>query len=534
MAVIDTGAQSSLISSEMKIRINQRHPGFHWHHMTKPPIVRGLQEEPLKLEPYTAHLNIRTCGREICGPVNIDPSNSFDILLGIPAIKALGIELRIQKQYELRPTYGPLRYAECNLQDKSETEQITALERASVYQGNADPSALVAEMSQESNSWQTLVHDDPVSRAELKCSYSGSAPCLKKTKKIFDAQQQVSDLKGTPKVYTKSTTTTFPAEASTTLHLRVQGGNKEANYLMELSRDLAKKGLVMGESIVKVRPCKTVVVTIDNPTTTNVVLEKGTQVGNLEGDIEILTVDQVVEEILQKTEESSKIGLNQTSPESLFDRIEQVKEIVRKQLPEPLRDHPDGKAMIALLVEHHEVLSLSDREMGHAKGVIHEIDTGDHRPIALPIRRMPYGDREEVKKQLEDLLASGVIVPSKSEWAFPTVLIRKKDDNKIRICIDYRELNLITVKDRYPLPRCDDLLDMAGQGGAKYFTKLDLKAGYHHIKMSEEAQRKSAFITWMGNNPRLFEFVYMPFGLVAAPATFQRCMNNALQGLDQS
>ncbi len=101
MAIIDTGAQSSLISSEMKARISACNPGFHWQHLTRPPCIRGLQEQPVKLEPFTAHVNIRTCGREICGPVNVDPSNSFDILLGIPAVKALGIELKIKKEYEL-------------------------------------------------------------------------------------------------------------------------------------------------------------------------------------------------------------------------------------------------------------------------------------------------------------------------------------------------------------------------------------------------------------------------------------------------
>ncbi len=93
---------------------------------------------------------------------------------------------------------------------------------------------------------------------------------------------------------------------------------------------------------------------------------------------------------MQKTEEAIKVRLNQideqTTPEEMFERIEKVKSIVKEQLPEALRDNPEGKALIALLVKHHEALSLSDREMGHAIGVTHEIDTGDHHPIMLTIR----------------------------------------------------------------------------------------------------------------------------------------------------
>ncbi len=165
MAIIDTGAQSSLISSEMKLRINARHPGFTWNRLSGPPCIRGLQDEPLNLEPFSGHINIRTCGREICGPVNVDPSNVFDILLGIPAIKALGIELKIKKEYELRPTYGPLRFAECNKADESELKQVTALERAVVDHERVQPPPHEA-------AGQTVIADAPISKVDLKSPHS--------------------------------------------------------------------------------------------------------------------------------------------------------------------------------------------------------------------------------------------------------------------------------------------------------------------------------------------------------------------------
>ncbi|MCP4944668.1 MAG: hypothetical protein GY924_22170, partial [Planctomycetaceae bacterium] len=175
---------------------------------------------------------------------------------------------------------------------------------------------------------------------------------------------------------------------------------------------------------IRLQPRKTIKVTITNPTKEDIVLDRHVQIGHLE-TVDVLTVDEAVGDIMRQTQDGPTIGMSQATPEELYDRLEKVKAIARQQLPEELRDHPSGLAMIALLVQHHEALSLSDREMGVAKDVMHDIDTGQSKPIALPIRRMPYGDRAEVKKQLEDLLAAGVIKHSKSEWAFPTVLVRK-------------------------------------------------------------------------------------------------------------
>ncbi len=189
---------------------------------------------------------MRTCGREICGPVNIDPSNSFNILLGIPAVKALGIELKIKKEYELRPTYGPLRYAECNTADQSEVKQITALECAVVYQEQVLPPS-------EEEVWKTVMADTPISKVQLQSPYSSSAPCLRKTKQVKFAVPNEPE-KWVPKVYTQSRKITIAAEKSTKLWLQVRNGRKQTDALMVLNKTLAKHGLNIIESVVRMKP----------------------------------------------------------------------------------------------------------------------------------------------------------------------------------------------------------------------------------------------------------------------------------------
>jgi hypothetical protein len=138
--------------------------------------------------------------------------------------------------------------------------------------------------------------------------------------------------------------------------------------------------------------------------------------------------------------------------------------------------------------------------------------------------RYSHAEREEIHRQITQLLSQGFIEPSSSPFGAP-VLFAKKKDGTLRMCVDYRQLNRITVKNRYPLPRIDDLIDRLG--GASVFSSLDLTQGYHQILLLEEERERSAFRTPFGH----FQYKVMPFGLTNAPAVFQSAMNSILQDL---
>ncbi|GBG71078.1 hypothetical protein CBR_g8377 [Chara braunii] len=147
-----------------------------------------------------------------------------------------------------------------------------------------------------------------------------------------------------------------------------------------------------------------------------------------------------------------------------------------------------------------------------------EIEPGSRTPKGAVYRMSPR-ELEELRKQLDELLEKGWIRPSSSPFGTPVLFVPKKE-GELRMCIDYKGLNAITVKNAEPLPRIDDLLDRVQ--GCRYFTKIDLKSGYHQIEVHPDDQYKTAFRTRYGH----YEFIVMPFGLTNALATFQRCIND--------
>ncbi|WVZ52246.1 LOW QUALITY PROTEIN: hypothetical protein U9M48_003328 [Paspalum notatum var. saurae] len=145
-------------------------------------------------------------------------------------------------------------------------------------------------------------------------------------------------------------------------------------------------------------------------------------------------------------------------------------------------------------------------------------------PGTAPVSKRPYGmapdELKELKTQLQEHLDKGFIRPSSSPWGCPALFVEKKDQGGKRLCVDYRPLNAVTVKNKYPLPHIDILFDQLA--GARVFSKIDLRSGYYQIKIREEDIPKTAFSTRYG----LYEYLVMSFGLTNAPAFFMYMMNS--------
>ncbi|GBG88265.1 hypothetical protein CBR_g46831 [Chara braunii] len=182
---------------------------------------------------------------------------------------------------------------------------------------------------------------------------------------------------------------------------------------------------------------------------------------------------------------------------------------------EPVKMPPEIEGVVAKYPDlFEEPTGVVEREVVHAIEIIPRFSIPKGR-----IYRMSPGELDELRRQLKELVEKGWIRPSVSPCGSPVLLVPKKKEGLLRMCIDHRGLNAITVKNREPLPRIDDLLDRVQ--GCRYFNKIDLKSEYYQIGIRPEGQHKTAFQTRYG----LYEFVVMPFGLCNAPGTFQHAMN---------
>jgi len=177
-----------------------------------------------------------------------------------------------------------------------------------------------------------------------------------------------------------------------------------------------------------------------------------------------------------------------------------------------------------VLYDHRETFAKSSADLGFCPIIKHDIDTGSARPIKQSPRLPPILAREAEDEILDEMLATGVIEPSNSEWASPVWLV-KKNDGTFRFCVDYRRVNAVSRKDAFPLPDIRDALD--NLRGARYFITADLLSRYWQLGLTDRSKERSAFCTRRG----LFHFTRMPFGLCGALSSFCRLMQIVLRDL---
>ncbi|MCP4476089.1 MAG: RNA-directed DNA polymerase, partial [Gammaproteobacteria bacterium] len=187
------------------------------------------------------------------------------------------------------------------------------------------------------------------------------------------------------------------------------------------------------------------------------------------------------------------------------------------------------------MADYNDVLAVEERELGDRNLTEVEIDTGDSKPIAQPLRRTPITVRDKIDEEINAMLAMGIIRESWSDWASPIVAVIKPD-GKIRICVDFRKVNEVTKSFQHPLPRMDDILEKIGislgRSTSPYESRpcvstFDLKMGYHQLRIRDEDAHKTAFRMHRG----LYEYTRLPMGLKTAGSFFQKLMNKVFNGV---
>lgn len=207
---------------------------------------------------------------------------------------------------------------------------------------------------------------------------------------------------------------------------------------------------------------------------------------------------------------------------------------IRKQNLERLRTNhmnpEENREIKKLCYNYRDIFHCEEIPLTFTHEIKHELRLTDNKPIFVRNYRQAPKQKEEIKKQINQLLENNIIQESNSPWSCPVHIVPKKMDasgeQKYRLVIDYRKLNDKTIEDKYPLPNIDDILDKLGR--AQYFTTLDLASGYHQVEMHPKDVEKTAFTIDRGH----YEFLRLPFGLKNGPSTFQRLMDSVLRGLD--
>ena len=303
--------------------------------------------------------------------------------------------------------------------------------------------------------------------------------------------------------------TTIPENSKMDVQIAVSRRKLGEQVLLEPRPTLNTYNLAGAKCIVTVsKPKHTAIMSIINPTDEPIFLPRNLKVATV-SDIDVNELYPLNDEVEKnKSHGAYCSNINIPSKNETKINFDLSKSDLTEQQKATLRN---------LLEENKDLFSPSLKNLGKTDLYHHVIETEPGRgPVRLPFYRQPPHIRQEIDRQVNEMLEQGIIEPSNSIWHSPVVLVKKKDGT-YRFAVDYRQLNKITVPIAHPLPRLESVFDAIGAANAQFFTSIDLASSYWQIPMDPASKHKSAFITHDG----IYEFNRMAFGLKNAPMSFQ-------------